>query len=328
MNTFAALLKRIAVAAICMTVAGPALAATPTMDQLLEKAIEAMGGKTAIDSIKTLHVASEMAAPAGTMTGEVFWARPNHVIVRRNMPQMGDIEMGTDGKIGWINHPMLGYQLVTTPQEVKQIRNQALHVRILKLNQTVDEQAEEVLGITDAEFGGTKAYELKIKEREGDKERTNSIYFDTNSGLILGMHVTGETANPSTVWFKDWQSVNNVQFFMTMVVDEGQGSETTITFSKISVNDTDLNVFAVPEQVKQKAAEEKADDAKLTLEHFSTQMKDKINGWINEMPNSVDELKAYRTVLEARVKQATGETKKAIEYVIQKINEKVKALSS
>ena len=124
-------------AAGLLALAAPA-AAAPTVDEVVDKAIEAMGGK-AIQKIESYVAASEMTTPMGSMMSEILWAKPSHVRVKQVVPGRGEIEMGTNGKIGWARNPMMGGYQLLEGADLDQIIQQAMHLRVLRLGETMKE---------------------------------------------------------------------------------------------------------------------------------------------------------------------------------------------
>lgn len=74
----------------------------------------AVGGERSLTGWEHMVVEMTMqldsANPAGSarMTFEMFRAPPNKVLTRSNMPGIGTIESGFDGKVGWSNSTMTG----------------------------------------------------------------------------------------------------------------------------------------------------------------------------------------------------------------------------
>ncbi len=231
----------------------------PTADELIDKALEAMGGK-AIEKVKSYSASSEISTPMGAMTSETFWVRPDRVYVRTTIPQMGEMQMGTDGTIGWMNHPMMGYQLLDGDR-LEQARQQAIHARLLHLRETIKENDREIAGVGEAEFDGVKCYELRLITRSKGVVTRGAMIFDAASGLIRAMRQTnGPSGASSVVRFADWKAIDGVQFFHRAQLGDGPAS-TVIKFVRIEVNKVSPDRVALPEEVKKLAAERPAEPA-------------------------------------------------------------------
>ncbi len=231
----------------------------PTADELIDKALEAMGGK-AIKKVESYSASSEMTSAMGAMTSETFWVRPNRVYVRTTIPQMGDMQMGSDGTIGWMNHPMMGYQLLEGDR-LEQARQQAIHARLLHLRETIKEDDREIAGVGEAELDGVKCYELRLITRAKGVVSRGAMLFDAASGLIRAMRTTDEPSGASSVVrFADWKAIDGVQFFHRAQL-EGGPATTVIKYVRIEVNKVSPERVALPEEVKKLAAERRAEPA-------------------------------------------------------------------
>ena len=305
----------------------PALAyAPPSADELIDKAVEAMGGK-AIEKIKSYQTSSEMTVPTGTMTSDLSWVEPGRIIVKRVRPQMGEVEMGTDGTIGWMKAPMMGgYQLVEGDQ-LDEIVEQAIHIRMLRLRETIAEEFNKTEGVAQAEFDGAPCWELSVAKLEEDKTERARIYFDTDSGLVRGLRTIEEgPAGPqeSVLKFKDWKKIGDVNFFHAMEFSNGM-MEVAVRYTRIEVNSVKPEAVAVPDEVKALAKEQagKPPSSEMTLEDFSPQVQQMIKQMMDRLPEDPAALRGMRDSLQSQVARMPGEFKKGMEYVIRKIDERL-----
>ncbi len=231
----------------------------PTADELIDKALEAMGGK-AINKVESYSASSEMTSAMGTMTIETLWVRPDRVYVRTTIPQIGDMEMGTDGSIGWMSHPMMGYQLLVGDQ-MDQARKQAIHARLLRLRETIKENDQEIEGVGETEIDGVKCHELRLIRKANGVVSRRAMYFDAASGLIRAMRVAGGPSGaPTVIRFADWKTIDGVTFFHRMEL-EGGPATTVINYVRIELNKVSPERVALPEEVKKLAAEQSSKGA-------------------------------------------------------------------
>ncbi|MHC4103097.1 MAG: hypothetical protein ACYSW1_19695, partial [Planctomycetota bacterium] len=315
-------------AAAFFSLAAPA-AAAPTVDELVDKAVKAMGGK-AIEKIESYVATSEMTASTmGTMTSEVVWAKPSHVLVKRVMPQMGEIEMGTNGKIGWTKNSMMeGYQLMEG-EDLDQITQQAMHMRVLRLRETMQEDFEDIKSTGKAEFEGQPCYELRMKSRHDAKQ--TAMYFDAKSGLVRGMKVVeGGSSGPQTmtITLKDWKPIGKVGFFH-LVEMSGDQMDLSMRYTRIEVNTVDRAKLSVPPEIAELAMKRasRPDDAEMSLEDFSPQVQSVITGMLDGLPwDNAQALREVRAKLEPQSARMPGEYEDAMKYVMRKIDERLKEL--
>jgi outer membrane lipoprotein-sorting protein len=305
-----------------------ATAAPPTVDELVDKAVAAMGGK-AIESIESYTASAEMTAPMGTMTSEVFWAKPAHVLVKRTIPQMGEIQMGTDGTIGWASNPMMGgYQLIEG-KEVDQVTQAAMHMRVLRLRDTLKQDYETVKTAGKAEFNGAACHELRMKSR--DDGTMASIFFDAESGLIRGMQVMDDAPTgprTATITLEGWKPIGKVNFFHRMEMTGGEMSM-SVRYTRIEVNTVDRALLAMPQEVAEQLENRasRPTGSEMTLEDFSPQVQRMIKSTLDGLPwDDAPALREIRGKYAQNVARMPGEFKQGMEYVIRKIDERIAEL--
>ena len=82
----------------------------PTAEAVIAKYIEALGGKAALEKIhnRVSKADMEVTPPGMTMKVTAYEAEPNRSYVLVESESMGRIEEGTDGKVSWSRHPMMG----------------------------------------------------------------------------------------------------------------------------------------------------------------------------------------------------------------------------
>jgi outer membrane lipoprotein-sorting protein len=303
-------------------------AAAPTADELIDRAVEAMGGK-AIEKIESYVAISEMTAAMGTMTSEVMWAKPAHVLVTRTMPQLGEVEMGTNGTVGWTKNPMMGGYQLLEGKDLDQITQQAMHMRVFRLRETMQEDFEAVKSTGKAEFQGRPCHELQMTSRLDGKQ--TAMYFDAETGLVHGMKVTEDGpsgAQTMTIALKDWKPIGKVRFFRLVEMSGGQ-MDLTMRYTRIEVNKVDRSRLAVPPKVAELALkrEARSDDAEMSLEDFSPQVQSVITGMLDGLPwDNAQALREVRATLEPQSARMPGEYQDAMKYVMRKIDERLKEL--
>lgn len=85
-------------------------AAMPTADQIVQKYVEAIGGKAAIEKQKSRVTKGsfELAAFGASGTLEIYEKAPNKSVSIANIAGFGVIQEGFDGKVGWAQDPQSG----------------------------------------------------------------------------------------------------------------------------------------------------------------------------------------------------------------------------
>src|SRR5271167_4039414 len=84
--------------------ADPAAAdSMPTVDQVLDKYVQALGGKATIEKMTTLVIKGKVDVPSTGETGsmEMYRKAPNKEMQMINVPSNGPSQRGFDGTAGW-----------------------------------------------------------------------------------------------------------------------------------------------------------------------------------------------------------------------------------
>ncbi|CAN5833189.1 hypothetical protein BH18ACI5_BH18ACI5_12930 [soil metagenome] len=95
--------------------ANPAAAQLPAAKKILDRHLEAIGGRKALAALQSIHTVGAMTIPANGMSGtiEVFAARPNKMLAKTTIAGIGEISEGFDGTHSWSVSPMTGPMLAT-----------------------------------------------------------------------------------------------------------------------------------------------------------------------------------------------------------------------
>jgi outer membrane lipoprotein-sorting protein len=231
-----------------------------TADEIINKHIQALGGKDKIKAVQTVRMTGKLVMGQGMeapFTREL--ARPNKMRVEFTIQGMTGIQ-AYDGQSGWSVMPFMGK---TAPEkmsddEIKLAEDQADMDGLLVDYKEKGHQVE-YLGKEDVE--GTPAYKLKVTKKNGD---VVNVYIDADSYMqikeagkvkVRGQEVEGETT------FGDFKTVDGLVFPFSMEQKaQGGPGGMTISISKIEVNPTlDASRFAMP-AAKPEAAPEKKDE--------------------------------------------------------------------
>src|SRR5262249_16636549 len=97
--------------------------ALPTVDQVLERYIRALGGEQALSKVKTRKRSGEVQVAGLRGTFEIYEAAPNKQLLAGSLPPpAGSVTQAFDGSIGWVKNQngvfeMSGAGLAQTKQE-------------------------------------------------------------------------------------------------------------------------------------------------------------------------------------------------------------------
>lgn len=234
-------------------------AAAQSADELVEKNLQAKGGRDKIKAIKTLRMSGKIALPQG-IEGALVLENERPDKLRMDMTLQGmTLVQAYDGKSGWKVNPFMGKPDAEpmTAEELKEAQRQATAMDGL-MDYKERGETIELLGKDNLE--GTPVYKLKWTRKDGD---VTTLYLDAEQYLEIrsdGKTRTQGQEIASTSTFGDYKPVNGVLIAHSIQVQpEGMPGGITMTFDKIEANpDIPESRFAMPPPAPKEAAPKEA----------------------------------------------------------------------
>ena len=218
----------------------------PEAGTIIARYIEAIGGKDALLKTVSRHIRGTFSVPAQGMEAslEMFRSIPNKLLVRINMPGMGEMTRGFDGQVGFTSNPMQGASLLEGNQ-LKQIGETADFYT--ELHRAEKFTSMETVELT--EFQGKPCYKVKLMSKAG---REYAEFFDQQTGLLAGnvgeQEIPGGTAEQITV-YSDYKRFGDL-LLPTRTATRIMTFEQVMTYESIEFNTVDETVYELPEDVK------------------------------------------------------------------------------
>ena len=180
----------------------------PTVDQVLAKYVDALGGKEALSKVTSIAETATLITTEGRIVPrEITFAAPDMMIdVRHTGSEMGDFVDGFDGKVAWRQDnrgvsEKNGEQLAQAQMDAAfetPLKMKELYTRLSVVSQEkVDQEPAYVLV-------GTSSI-------TGNKER---LYFGSQSGLLLRRSVVTENyvgSISTDTYYEDYRAVDGVK---------------------------------------------------------------------------------------------------------------------
>jgi len=186
---------------------GPA-AASPSVDEVLEKYVKALGGKEAIEKLRSRLLKGSFDIEAANLSGsfESLAKAPNKSATHISIQGFGDITSVYDGAKGWSNDPFTGLRELSGLELATTKREADFHSALnFKKNFT----KLEVKG--REKVTSFEAYVVEATPVEGAPEK---FYFDTNTGLVIRHDSERESPQgklPAEMYFEDYKEVDGVK---------------------------------------------------------------------------------------------------------------------
>jgi outer membrane lipoprotein-sorting protein len=229
---------RKALAFLLLTGFAAAALSAQTADEVVEKYIQAKGGRDKIKSVKTMRFTAKMTMGQGMEAPVVMELVPPEHKLRMEFTIQG--MTGTqayDGAKGWQVMPFLGK---TDPEpmtgdDLKEAKENADLVEGPLYNYKDKGNKVEYLGKGDLE--GTPVQKLRLTEKDGD---VTTIYFDADSYLELKDETTrtirGQATDLETT-FGNYKQVEGLTMPFTIETKaKGAPAAQVITIEKIELN--------------------------------------------------------------------------------------------
>lgn len=199
MNSMFALL-----AVTCLALAAPVAAQeTISPDELIEKHIAAVGGREALEKVKSMVMTGSFELPAMGASGtiNVYAKAPNKRMAVINIDGFGEIFQGFDGERGFSVSPMgsvdaSGQMLEDMKRD--SILHQALHLK--EIYPKIEVRGKE-------KAGEREAWAVVMTPEKGSPVKA---WFDADTFLLLktsGVRVTDQGEAEITTEFSDYREV-------------------------------------------------------------------------------------------------------------------------
>ncbi len=205
----------------------------PTVEQVLAKYHEALGGQAAMDKVKSRSMKGTWLTSNGMSLGyELMESTPNRLFMILNTPRQGTFERGFNGTAGW-EQSTRGLRDLTG-DELLFLRRYPSLVGDVKLK----EQFSSLTFAGREKIDDREVYVLRGTNTAGKRER---LYFDAQTGLLVRRIIFTPTpvgVIPEQVDYSDYRDVEGMKMPFSMrvsSVDPNFTSTRQLTEIKINV---------------------------------------------------------------------------------------------
>ncbi|MCG3160708.1 MAG: hypothetical protein JMDDDDMK_01777 [Acidobacteria bacterium] len=188
-------------------------AALPTVDEVLDKFVKALGGREAVEKITSRSVKGSFEIEAMNMTGTLEMAAkaPNKSATKVDIPGFGVVNNVFDGAKAWATDPMQGLRELSGGELAAMKRRSDFYAEInyKKIYPKMEMKGKE-------KVGSYETYVIEATPAEGGPEK---LYFDVNTGLLVrqDMEVEGPQGKMATEsYMDDYKVVDGVKVAHTM----------------------------------------------------------------------------------------------------------------
>lgn len=245
--TFSILNGQEATAPVSTPATAPATQPLPTAQEVLDRYIEATGGKAAYESITSRHVEADFVMADLGIKGKFVgdFRKDGKAITRTELPNVDTFYLGVNDGIVWRNDQTSG------PRVLEGTMASAM-LEALKLTPEISLDAFKSAKVSDlTEIDGVSVYKLELEYKDFDAVETR--YYDAKSGLLLRSSSTLPTEQGNiavTTRYLDYEDVAPIRIPMkTRQSMAGLSPEQINTKVEHNVEIAD-EVFALPPEVQ------------------------------------------------------------------------------
>src|SRR3954462_14810944 len=220
--------------------------ALPSARSVIDRYVEAIGGRKAILAHSSTHATGTMSMPSSGVSGnvEVYSAKPNKSFVKLTLGGIGDVLEGFDGTIGWSVSSITG-PMLATGKELEQKKFDAAYDADLhepgryKSMQTVEKTT----------FEGRPCYKVSLTHMDGT---VDVEYYDVQNRFKVGTVATRDSPMGSvevTQLYSDYKKFGDLMVPTTMK-QSTTGVQHVLTFTAVEFDNVEPSVFEPPAAIK------------------------------------------------------------------------------
>jgi len=195
-------------------VAGEQPVTLPQLEEVLEKYLRAIGGKAAVEGLRTQMLKSTRTSfnkmtPPQTSSLEVYKEAPNKLLVIATLPGVVTYQ-GFNGTVAWVSYP--GEHREVPGAEALRLQRRAEFYGDLKLSERY--RRLSVLG--KERLGEREAFVMEALPADEESEK---LYFDSETGLLVRRRVDFKTVLgvvPEVTGYEDYRAVDGIKLPFTI----------------------------------------------------------------------------------------------------------------
>ena len=205
--------------------------ALPSVDQVLDKYVQSLGGKAAIEKLTSRVSKGTFEADQG-VSGEIeFYSKaPNKLALVVDLSGLGQVRQGFDGTVGWAHNPQMGVREMSG-QELSVTKRGAQFHQALKLRELYPKMAVQ----GKQKVGARETYLIEADPGDGSLRR---MYFDAATGLMVRNEIERDTPQGRGTYeteLDDYKEVDGVKLPFT-VRQSNPGVSFTIKVTEVQHN--------------------------------------------------------------------------------------------
>jgi len=236
----------VAAAVAALPAGASAQAAQPTVDEVIDRYVQAIGGRDAVMRQTSSRTVARVEMPAMGMSGnmEVLIASPGNMIQRMNLSGFGESQSGVIDGRAWSMDPMQGARLVTGAEAEQAVQSTEPTVALRDARHFT---TREVVG--EREYDGESCIAVRFVWTTG---RETTDCFSTETGLLVASQSTMESPMGSAEILTratEYQDFGGVRM-PTVIRQSVMGMEQVITIESVEYGEVSAADVAPPAAIR------------------------------------------------------------------------------
>ena len=221
-------------------------AVLPAARAVIDRHIEAIGGRKAVLGHSSTHASGTMSMPSSGVSGtvEVYAARPNRSLIKITLGGIGEVLEGFDGTVGWSLSAITG-PMLTLGKELEQKKFDAAYDA--DLHDTA--RYKSMRTVEQTTFQGRPCYKVSLIHLDGTEDIE---YYDVETRFRVATVATRESPMGPvnvTLSYGDYKKFGDL-FVPTTMKQATMGVEQVLTFTSVEFDTVAPSVFEPPPAIK------------------------------------------------------------------------------
>jgi len=221
--------------------------ALPKADEIVAAYIAAVGGEAALREHTSMRATGVFEMPSMGLSGtlEILGAAPDRLLVRVDVPGVGEILQGANGEVAWSDNPMTGPSILEGAARDEALRQSDFYAELAypELYPEMETVARTVLD------DGAAVYKVRLVDSSG---KESFHYFSVDSGLLLGTE--GEQDTPMGRVYVSTRAGGYKEIGGRLMATElrqsTMGMDQTMTIQEVEFDGVSDDTFALPETIR------------------------------------------------------------------------------
>jgi tetratricopeptide (TPR) repeat protein len=216
----------------------------PTVDELLARYVEALGGAKAIKAVTSRVAKGTLDVPGVSRGGsfEIYVQAPDKSMTLLDAYPFGKLKVGYNGRSGWTQTVKEGVRPIKIAAELASLQRDSDIYAPLR----VKNNFAKVTLTGTSQIGYREVYVLDLQPAAGAVER---LYLDAKTYLPVRLNTArklGTVTTPVEIYFDDWQAVDGLQYPFTI---SQRFQKLTLSFTEKEIHHNigvDASLFEAP----------------------------------------------------------------------------------